>query len=81
MNIRDLSIPQLQKLSLDALLDDKQAICTAVANELSRRLHGALGNKCPECGSTNCCADDEQGECNACGETWAHEDLGFTTCR
>ena len=41
--LRTLSVGKLKRLSLNALLDDKQATCTAVVDELSRRL--AAGRK------------------------------------
>jgi hypothetical protein len=77
--LKSCSVAKLDKMAMDALLDGQQGLSTAIAEELSLRLNAVLGNRCPECGSTDCAADDENGECNACGETWHHwDDFGMT---
>jgi hypothetical protein len=39
------------KSTIEALLDNDQATLTRNANELSKALKIALGDRCPECGS------------------------------
>ncbi len=69
-NVRELDMPTLKRLSLNALLYSKPKTSNAVANELSRRLHIQLGERCPSCNSKNVRANAEQGECKDCEEHW-----------
>jgi hypothetical protein len=65
-------------VTVAAILDNDQTKLAAILAAKTRALHAALGERCPECGSSKCAADDECGECDSCGATWNHDDLGVT---
>lgn len=56
--------------TVNALLDDDQPALDRILAAKTKALKAALGEECPECGSGNCAADDEQGHCEACDAHW-----------
>lgn len=61
---------QFSAATIEALLDNDQPKLNAILAAKQRALLAALGEECPECGSSNCAADDEQGHCDDCEAHW-----------
>jgi hypothetical protein len=61
--------------TISALLDNDQPKLEALLAAKVKALKAALGDECPECGSSECAADDIQGHCDSCDATWYLEDL------
>jgi uncharacterized protein (DUF983 family) len=59
--------------TIQALLDNDQPKLTAILAAKQKALYAALGERCPECGSGNCAADEEQGHCDDCEAHWYTE--------
>ncbi len=74
INVRMLDYDELKRASFNALLDDKQDVCEAVADEMSRRLKIQSGELCPFCGSSSVNCNDEYGECEKCENHWYFDD-------
>lgn len=56
--------------TIQALLDNDQPKLNAILAAKQKALYAALGERCPECSSTNCAADEEQGHCDDCDAHW-----------
>ena len=63
--------------TINALLDNDQPMLNAILSAKTKALKAILGEKCPECGSENCAADNEQGRCDDCDATWIHDDFNL----
>lgn len=68
--LKEVSTDRLSHMSLNFLLNGNDTGCVLVANELSRRLHVALGDKCPKCASANVGVGGDYGKCHDCGEVY-----------
>ncbi len=75
--VRDMSGAQLKRCSFNALLDDVQPVCEAVADEMQRRMKVGLGEHCPHCDASTVNSNGEYAECEACGEHWYHDEQGM----
>lgn len=65
------------KETIEALLDNDQRKLNAILATKIRALKAALGEKCPNCGSENCAADNDGGHCDDCEASWNHSDFGI----
>jgi hypothetical protein len=66
---------KIDRATIEALLDNNQPKLNAILVAKTKALKVALGEQCPECGSENCAADNEQGHCEDCDYHWYFDDL------
>jgi len=67
---------KIDPATINALLDNDQPKLNAILAAKTKALKAALGDQCPECGSANCAADNEQGHCDDCDAHWYHDEMG-----
>jgi hypothetical protein len=60
----------IDRATIEVLLDNDQPKLNAILAAKTKALKAMLGDQCPDCGSDNCAADNEQGYCNDCNHHW-----------
>ena len=58
------------RATIEALLDNDQPKLDTILSAKIKSLKAMTGEQCPDCGSENCSADNEQGDCDDCGHHW-----------